>query len=208
MNEMTPKNYSPAKTKAIFKAARNQFLLQGFKGATMDAIALEAGVSKQTLYNRYPDKQMLFQAILQEMISSISRETEKEPPIITTSADLRAALQSIGQEMVHTIANPEYLQFMRVILPEFHQYPELKEHFRTKMPDRIIGTLTLIFNTARDRGLIRTANPELLARMFAGTILTYILQRGVLGKPDEAMLTDAGVATLVEELLDMAGQAG
>ena len=43
------------KTEAILEAARTLFSEQG-GGVSMEAIAKRAGVSRQTLYNRFPSK--------------------------------------------------------------------------------------------------------------------------------------------------------
>ena len=61
-------NCKPADEKlaAIVKAARKTFLAQGFDTASMDQIALTAGVSKRTVYNRFRSKEELFGAAIEE----------------------------------------------------------------------------------------------------------------------------------------------
>jgi transposase-like protein len=44
---------STLKKRQILDGARQVFLLNGYAGASMDEIALQAGVSKGTLYNRH-----------------------------------------------------------------------------------------------------------------------------------------------------------
>ena len=52
----------PGKREAILAAARTMFLEQGYNGASMDAIATAAGVSKLTVYSHFGDKESLFNA--------------------------------------------------------------------------------------------------------------------------------------------------
>lgn len=52
------------KERAIVDAARETFLAKGFDGASMDAIALKASVSKRTVYNRFKSKEELFAAAI------------------------------------------------------------------------------------------------------------------------------------------------
>jgi len=54
------------KMHAIVEAARQTFLARGFDGASMDHIALTAGVSKRTVYNRFRSKEELFGAAIEE----------------------------------------------------------------------------------------------------------------------------------------------
>jgi len=52
---------------AIHSAATTLFLRLGFEGTSMDAIAAEARVSKQTLYRYYQNKETLFVAVLSQL---------------------------------------------------------------------------------------------------------------------------------------------
>jgi len=56
-----------AKTKQILKGALSQFLEYGYLGTSMDKIAYHAGVSKQTLYSHFGDKETLFKALIYEV---------------------------------------------------------------------------------------------------------------------------------------------
>ena len=55
-----------AKRRQIIAGARALFLAQGFDGASMDAIARKAGVSKGTLYVYFESKEQLFEAIVED----------------------------------------------------------------------------------------------------------------------------------------------
>ena len=46
------------------KAAVETFLEHGFHGTTMDAVARAAGITRRTLYARYPDKGALFAEVI------------------------------------------------------------------------------------------------------------------------------------------------
>ena len=51
-----------AKRQAILEAAKILFLSNGYANTSMDAVALEAGVSKLTVYSHFTDKETLFTA--------------------------------------------------------------------------------------------------------------------------------------------------
>lgn len=59
----------PPRVAHLLNAARAAFVAEGFDRVSIDAIARKAGVSKETIYRYYPDKQALFRASLEEMAS-------------------------------------------------------------------------------------------------------------------------------------------
>jgi AcrR family transcriptional regulator len=50
------------------------FLEYGYEGASIDTIAAAARVSKVTLYARYPDKESLFQAVIENKVRGWTKE--------------------------------------------------------------------------------------------------------------------------------------
>jgi AcrR family transcriptional regulator len=55
---------STKKRRAIVEAARALFLRKGYVATSMDEIAADAGVSKQTVYSHFADKEGLFTQIV------------------------------------------------------------------------------------------------------------------------------------------------
>src|SRR5579884_822985 len=65
----------------LLEAAERLFLRDGYRHATMERVAEEAGVSKQTLYNYFADKEELFTALLErksetDLADAIARAIE------------------------------------------------------------------------------------------------------------------------------------
>lgn len=51
----------------LLEASRAAFVKDGFDAVSIDAIARNAGVSKETIYRHFPDKEALFRAALDDM---------------------------------------------------------------------------------------------------------------------------------------------
>jgi len=69
-----PQDLSPAKAarrQRILDAAGQVFLRHGFRGATMEAIAEAASLSKVTLYSYFRDKDAVFDAVVARMFAEI-----------------------------------------------------------------------------------------------------------------------------------------
>src|SRR5688572_21432171 len=62
---------SPERRRRILDAARYLVLRQGLRATTMEAIAREAGVAKPTLYSYFPDKEAVFQGIVEELMAAV-----------------------------------------------------------------------------------------------------------------------------------------
>ena len=59
-----PERSSDRRHREIREAAIGIFLANGYEGTTMEEIAVRAGVSKQTVYKHFTDKQHLFADIV------------------------------------------------------------------------------------------------------------------------------------------------
>ena len=72
------------------------FLRHGFTDTSVDAIAAESGVSKQTIYNHFGDKKNLFVAVIEEAQAEGARTGQERfaaeiKEIGDLEVDLRAA---------------------------------------------------------------------------------------------------------------------
>jgi len=64
--------------RVILDAAARCFLDNGYSDASIDAVVAAARVSKVTLYSRYPNKETLFRAVVEDRLSAWSAESSKQ----------------------------------------------------------------------------------------------------------------------------------
>ena len=84
---------------AVLEAAEKVFLSQGYEGATIKAIADEAGVSPGTVLNAEPSKAALLMAILSNEVEMIAESVEQmEAALSGNLADRIIALMQIMLE--------------------------------------------------------------------------------------------------------------
>src|SRR6188472_2603840 len=72
------------RTTEILEAARTVFASRGFDGATIDAIALTAGVAKGTVYLYFDSKRDLFLASMREGVLALHEEVSAAMNAATT----------------------------------------------------------------------------------------------------------------------------
>ena len=90
----------------LLAAARRVFLQRGFHGATLDAIAEEAGFSKGVVYSQFESKADLFIALLEARIAERAAQNER---IVRETRDPAAAFDALLALAVHLAAvEPEW----------------------------------------------------------------------------------------------------
>jgi AcrR family transcriptional regulator len=90
----------------LLAAARRVFLARGFHGATLEAIAEEAGFSKGVVYSQFESKADLFLALLAERIAERAEQNERIVREAASGAAGLAALVAAGERLA--AAEPEW----------------------------------------------------------------------------------------------------
>jgi TetR/AcrR family transcriptional regulator, mexJK operon transcriptional repressor len=103
------------------KAAVATFVKYGYDGTTMEAIARAAGITRRTLYARYPDKRAIF---LDVIPWALTRRTEPESTDDFDDFDLRAALVAIGRAGLARAIDPDIVRLTRIAMNESARFPE------------------------------------------------------------------------------------
>lgn len=147
----------------IVAAARRAFFDTGFAGASIEAIAAEAGVSKVTVYNHFGDKRGLFSATVESECEAIrSRLLFDEG-----AGSLRDRLVAFGDTMVAFLSRPEMIRFEQRMAAEIEHDPELGPCFLEAGPRRMLRTLAGLLEREIARGTLRPVDPEVMAEQLA-----------------------------------------
>lgn len=114
------------KRQAIIRAAQCVFIEQGFEATSLDAVALEAGVSKLTIYNHFGGKDELFAAALIDKCDHFMR-----PETLRTAgfASTRDGLIHIGRSFLDLLLDAEALKMHRVVMAESAKHPKVATLF-------------------------------------------------------------------------------
>lgn len=108
------------KREAIFAAARQQFLANGYGGTSMEAVASDAGVSIMTLYRHAESKDDLFAAVI-----GIACHSDGEPEPDFSDMPLAEILEQTGVVFRAKLTSPETLSLLRAVIAEQGRFPEL-----------------------------------------------------------------------------------
>ncbi len=158
------------------------FLDRGFAATSTDAIAAEAGVSKQTLYVYYPSKEELLADVLRHLIE----DGPRGGPLLTgeeaspgSRDELRRALDSLARKLISGLMDPDYVALVRVVIAETRRLPRLGQLFRSAVPERVLNNVSALLEAARENGVIGAVDTDAASRAFVGPLLTYVLLDGL-----------------------------
>ena len=124
-----------AKKRRLLQIAREQFIVQGYRAVTMDAIAQAAGVSKRTLYLWHEDKAALFRACLADGLERFPLPQWRDP------AEPEADLRAFGIALLLEFTRPSTVGMARLLLREAHEFAEFGPMIRQSQNDYLVAPL-------------------------------------------------------------------
>jgi TetR/AcrR family transcriptional regulator, regulator of autoinduction and epiphytic fitness len=174
------RDFSPEKTEAILRGAMQEFLEHGYAGARIDKIVAAAGVSKATVYRRFPDKEALFTELIQRMASKKEIFQMQSPQPF--EEEPTTFLKRYATKMLDNVAqDPQVLTCLRIIIGESGRFPDLARAFVQNIEKPGLDFLTQYLES---HPRLQIAAPEVAARAFIGTLIHFVLLRDVLQSGD------------------------
>lgn len=146
----------------IIKACRELALKHGLHGFTMDSLALQAGVSKRTVYRYFDSKANVIEATLDDFMQSAAAEVQlilarEQNPAAYFNALLNY-LFTRGQFLI----NPSTMNYLRIYYP--HLWNKI-DAFRLSQLRSVLDQLI-----ANNPSLWHDIDPRVLAAVLAAVI--------------------------------------
>lgn len=161
-----------AKCRAVLDAATEVFCEQGVAAASIDTIASRAGVSRQTVYNQFGDKEKVFAAVVADVTRRSSAElfatlgTFPEKP-----DDLATALTAFATRLVgRCMCDPNGAALRKLIEVEGQRYPQLFETWKEYGPGKSWPALAARFAKLAHDGYLDLDDANLAARQFMALV--------------------------------------
>jgi AcrR family transcriptional regulator len=187
-----------AKRLSILEAAANVFCRQGFAGASIDEIAAEACVSRQTIYNHYREKETLFIAVVDDVMSRANAMMFSVLSSFPDRADnLEDDLTAFSIRLSkNCVCNHDGKFLRKLVQTEGEHYPHLFESFRQQGPGKLANALSALLARLSHSGALVIDDFDVAARQFVA-----------LGNADLQMLTLFGASPTDEQLESAARNA-
>jgi TetR/AcrR family transcriptional regulator, regulator of autoinduction and epiphytic fitness len=191
---------SSDKVEKILQGAMQEFLAHGYAGASMDRVAVAAGVSKATVYSHFQDKEGLFTVLIEQLArkkfnSIFGTEPLEGEPVIGLRELATKALDLM-------IKDQEHCAFMRVLIGESGRFPELAQICVRAMIKPLLETLSQYLAAHPE---LKIKDPEATARILLGSLVHFHITQDVMhGKNIMPMESDRLIDALMHLIVNCA----
>ena len=167
----------------ILDKALELFSAKGYDSVSVGEIAKAVGIKAPSLYNHFPSKQAIFDAIVESTAVQYEADTDKidihvqdvqkDIPIFAKTTE-DALFEKVRQIFEYSLHNETISRFRRMMTIEQFRSPELAALYSARYVERIVAYHADIFRSLMTAGEICREDPETLAMMYAAPVITLI----------------------------------
>lgn len=134
----------------LLAMARAEFVAQGFDAVSIDSIARAAGVSKETIYRHFADKEALFRAALEAAGAEFTARAEAVHDIAGAPA---TELPELARAILDSAVDQGMFSALWVAASVAHRMPDLADRLQRGQWDRLEPVRQALESYARERGV-------------------------------------------------------
>lgn len=165
-----PTRLTDRKRDAIVQAAIAEFREHGFSGTSMDRVAAAADVSKRTVYNHFPSKDELFEAILDHLWD---RSHSLADVAYDAARPLRTQLLAVLEQKMELLNDASFIDLSRVAIAEMMHMPERAQAMVARLSEKEEGLPRWIRAAQQDGALRAGVDPEYAAHQLHGMVKSF-----------------------------------
>lgn len=159
--------------KLIFESAIRIFSDCGYRGATMDDIASNAGLAKGTLYYHFTSKEEIFNFIVEEGIQILQDQVLE---IQKTEIGPIEKIVKISEIQLRFLYG--YTDFFKVVMSQLWGNEKRQDDLRQKIRE-YIKEIEINIKDAMNEGKIKQGDSELMAYQFFGALCTAAIYESI-----------------------------
>ena len=167
----------------ILDKALELFSTQGYDSVSVGEIAKAVGIKAPSLYNHFPSKQAIFDAIVEATAAQYERDTdridihvqdaERDIPVFT-EITAEGLFEKVHQIFEDSLRNESISRFRRMMTIEQFRSPELAALYSQRYVDRVLHYHAGLFRDLIAAGKVRAEDPDTLALLYVAPVLTLI----------------------------------
>lgn len=159
------------------------FSVKGYDAVSVGEIAAAVGIKAPSLYNHFPSKQAIFDALVESTAAQYEVDTDKiDIHVQNVKQDIPAFTQitpdalfeKVRQIFEYSLHNETIRRFRRMMTIEQFRSPELSALYSRRYVERILSYHAEIFRALIAAGEIAAEDPDALAMLYVSPVLTLI----------------------------------
>ena len=167
----------------ILDKALELFSTRGYDAVSVGEIAEAVGIKAPSLYNHFPSKRAIFDAIVEATAAQYEADTDRIdihvqnvtqdiPAFTEIAAD--ALFEKVRQIFEYSLHDETISRFRRMMTIEQFRSPELAALYSQRYEERVISYHAGIFRSLIAAGELRSEDPDTLALMYVAPVITLI----------------------------------
>jgi TetR/AcrR family transcriptional regulator len=157
----------------IFESAIKIFSESGYRGATMDEIAANAGLAKGTLYYNFASKEEIFNFIVEEGIQILQNQVIEVQDMNIGPIEKLIKICKIQLTFLYG-----YTNFFKVVMSQLWGTENRQNELREKIK-KYINEIEINIKVAMDNGEIEKGDTELIAFQFFGSLCSSAIYESI-----------------------------
>ena len=184
----------------VLNVASDYFLSHGYKGTSINAMARDSGISKESIYRYFSSKKVLFEAVIAKELTEY-KDRLQTLDFQFDSISLEEALRKTAESILAAVTTDRTLGLRRLIFQEARTAPDIGQYYYEVGPEEAYRNLQHIFELHRPE---RSPAPAQLANYFVSMVLHQLMLKRECGvtPPLSAKEIEAHAARVTSDFID------
>lgn len=167
----------------IIEKALELFAANGYDAVSVGEIAKAVGIKAPSLYNHFPSKQAIFDAIVADTAARYERDTDRidihvqnasQDVSVFTAITEDGLSEKVRQLFVYSLHDETISRFRRMMTIEQFRSPQLAELYSKRYVDRVVAYHAALFRSLITAGQIRDEGADTMALMYVSPVITLL----------------------------------
>lgn len=167
----------------ILDKALALFSSRGYDAVSVGEIAQAVGIKAPSLYNYFPSKQAIFDALVESVAAQYTRDTDQisihvqnapQDIPVSTAITEDALYEKVRQIFEYSLHNETIRRFRRMMTIEQFRSPELAALYSRRYVGRVLDYHAGIFRALIAAGEICPEDPDTLAMLYVAPVVTLL----------------------------------
>ena len=163
---MSKKESKEIRMETLLSAAMEEFMEKGYDGASIDAIAAKAGVSKGGFYYHFENKDAILMETNKKICEPITEMAEKA---LINSDPVKGLKEYIIEYLNYWIKRPKELSFLYLSMSKALESPILMDYYKQNVKESTAFFVTM-FRKIQEEGKVLCQDPEVTGISLMGAL--------------------------------------